>query len=152
MGLYSGGRIIGSIFTSEIWGAYFREGFFGGGGGPWGGAYYRTSCTVSLKYHSKKDKRCLGIKRNGLVLLPKTKRIHNYTETIYLVFCCYGWQGWKWIETGLTTLANVVMYESVFKKSGQQIYYGFALPAKFQLKSSSKFSNRRIFCMHKGSK
>ena len=38
MGLYSGGLIIGRIFTSEIWGAYFREGlfiffFFGGGGG-----------------------------------------------------------------------------------------------------------------------
>ena len=38
MGLYSGGLIIGSIFASEIWGAYFREGlllFFlveGGGG------------------------------------------------------------------------------------------------------------------------
>ena len=35
MGLYSGGRIIGRIFASEIWGAYFRE---GGGGG----AYYRN--------------------------------------------------------------------------------------------------------------
>ena len=38
MGLYSGGLIIGRIFASEIWGAYFREGlyfffFFGGGGG-----------------------------------------------------------------------------------------------------------------------
>ena len=40
MGLYSGGLIIGSIFASEIWGAYFREGllllllffFFWGGG------------------------------------------------------------------------------------------------------------------------
>ena len=40
MGLYSGGLIIGRIFASEIWGAYFREGlfffFFGGGG-----AYYQ---------------------------------------------------------------------------------------------------------------
>ena len=39
MGLYSGGLIIGRIFASEIWGAYFREGlffifyFFAGGGG-----------------------------------------------------------------------------------------------------------------------
>ena len=44
MGLYSGGLIIGRIFASEIWGAYFREGlsfiylfiyffFWGGGGG-----------------------------------------------------------------------------------------------------------------------
>ena len=33
MGLYSGGLIIGRIFASEIWGAYFREGLFGGGGG-----------------------------------------------------------------------------------------------------------------------
>ena len=34
MGLYSGGLIIGGIFASEIWGAYFREGlfFFLGGG------------------------------------------------------------------------------------------------------------------------
>ena len=33
MGLYSGGLIIGRIFASEIWGAYFREGLFSGGGG-----------------------------------------------------------------------------------------------------------------------
>ena len=40
MGLYSEGLIIGKIFASEIWGAYFREGSFiylffweGGGGG-----------------------------------------------------------------------------------------------------------------------
>ena len=46
MGLYLGRLIIGRIFASEIWGAYFREGllllllfifyllfFFGGGGG-----------------------------------------------------------------------------------------------------------------------
>ena len=31
MGLYSGGLIIGMIFASEIWGAYFREGLFLGG-------------------------------------------------------------------------------------------------------------------------
>ena len=30
MGLYSGGLIIGRIFASEIWGAYFREGLFWG--------------------------------------------------------------------------------------------------------------------------
>ena len=28
MGLYSGGLNIGRILESEIWGAYFREGFF----------------------------------------------------------------------------------------------------------------------------
>ena len=28
MGLYSGGLIIGRIFASEIWGAYFRGGLF----------------------------------------------------------------------------------------------------------------------------
>ena len=33
MGLYTGGLIIGRIFASEIWGAFFREGFFGGLGG-----------------------------------------------------------------------------------------------------------------------
>ena len=31
MGLYSGGLIIGRIFESEIWGAYFRKGLFFGG-------------------------------------------------------------------------------------------------------------------------
>ena len=31
MGLYSGGPIIGRIFASEIWWAYFREGLFLGG-------------------------------------------------------------------------------------------------------------------------
>ena len=31
MGLYLGGLIIGRIFASEIWGAYFREGLFLGG-------------------------------------------------------------------------------------------------------------------------
>ena len=36
MGLYSGELIIGRIFTSEILGAYFREGFFGGVGGGGG--------------------------------------------------------------------------------------------------------------------
>ena len=34
MGLYLGGLIIGRIFASEIWGAYF---LFLGGGGGWGG-------------------------------------------------------------------------------------------------------------------
>ena len=33
MGLYTGGLIIGRIFASEIWGAYFREGLYLGGGG-----------------------------------------------------------------------------------------------------------------------
>ena len=36
MGLYSGGLIIGRLFASETWGAYFQEGLFfflrGGGG------------------------------------------------------------------------------------------------------------------------
>ena len=36
MGLYSGGLIIGRIFASEIWWAYFREGLF------LGGHYYRN--------------------------------------------------------------------------------------------------------------
>ena len=31
MGLYSGGLIIGRIFASETWEAYFREGLFLGG-------------------------------------------------------------------------------------------------------------------------
>ena len=31
MGLYLGGLIIGRIFVSEIWGAYFLEGLFLGG-------------------------------------------------------------------------------------------------------------------------
>ena len=32
MALYSVGLIIGRIFASEIWGAYFQEGLFLGGG------------------------------------------------------------------------------------------------------------------------
>ena len=45
MGLYLGGLIVGRIFASEIWEAYFREGlfilfiiiiFFSFGGGGWG--------------------------------------------------------------------------------------------------------------------
>ena len=36
MGLYLRGPIIGRIYASEIWGAYFREGLF------LGGAYYRN--------------------------------------------------------------------------------------------------------------
>ena len=41
MGLYLGGLIIGRIFASEIWGAYFHEGllFFFWGGGWWGAHY-----------------------------------------------------------------------------------------------------------------
>ena len=33
MGLHLGGLIIGRSLASEIWGAYFREGLLGGGGG-----------------------------------------------------------------------------------------------------------------------
>ena len=33
MSLYSGGPIFGRRFASKIWGACFREGLFGGGGG-----------------------------------------------------------------------------------------------------------------------
>ena len=43
MGLYLGGLIIGRIFVSAIWGAYFREGLFlDGGGGEGRGAYHRN--------------------------------------------------------------------------------------------------------------
>ena len=43
MGLCSGGLIIGRICASEIWGAYFREGSFGGEG-----AYYWNFMVFSL--------------------------------------------------------------------------------------------------------
>ena len=49
MGLYTGGLIMGRIFASEIWGAYFREGLFFWGGG---GACYRNF-TVCLKRYSR---------------------------------------------------------------------------------------------------
>ena len=46
MGLYSGRLIIGRIFASEFWGAYFWEVlflfFWGGGGGQGGGGYYQN--------------------------------------------------------------------------------------------------------------
>ena len=40
MGIYLGGLIIGRIFASEIGGAYFREGFFFGGGGDLFSEFY----------------------------------------------------------------------------------------------------------------
>ena len=46
MGLYLGGLIIGRIFASEIWGAYFLFFFLGGGGGV--GAYYGNFIVI---YH-----------------------------------------------------------------------------------------------------
>ena len=39
MGLYSGGLIIGRIFASEIWGAYFREGLLSEFYGTFGVVY-----------------------------------------------------------------------------------------------------------------
>ena len=48
MGLYSGGLIIGRIFASENWGAYFREGLFLGGRGA-GGSYYRNLTVFGMK-------------------------------------------------------------------------------------------------------
>ena len=48
MGLYSGGLIIGRIFTSEISGAYFREGLSLGGGGGGGGGYYRNFTVIIM--------------------------------------------------------------------------------------------------------
>ena len=57
MGLYLGGLIIGKIFASEIWGAYFREGllflfFFLGGGG---GGGYRNFTVCSFNKYSVLD-------------------------------------------------------------------------------------------------
>ena len=37
----------------------------------------------------------LNFKNKGLVLLFKTIFRHSN----FPVVCCYGWQGWKWIET-----------------------------------------------------
>ena len=49
--VYSEGLMIGRIFASEIWGAYFREGFFFGGGG----AYDRNFTVFCM---SKDTKQC----------------------------------------------------------------------------------------------
>ena len=51
MGLYSGGLIIGRIFASEIWGAYFREDLFWGqeeGGGGLLSEFYGTSTATCV--------------------------------------------------------------------------------------------------------
>ena len=48
MGLYTGGLIVGRIFASEIWGAYFWEGLFFFLGG--GGAYYRNFTIYNTLY------------------------------------------------------------------------------------------------------
>ena len=57
MGLYSGGFIIGRIFASEIWGAYFQEDLFLRGliigilryMGK--GSYYKADCVISSQYN-----------------------------------------------------------------------------------------------------
>ena len=46
MGVYSGGLIFGTIFATEIWGAYFREGLFFGGGGE--GVYCRNVTDLNV--------------------------------------------------------------------------------------------------------
>ena len=46
MGLYLGGLIIGRIFASEIWGAYFREGLYLGGLIIGILRYYNFRCSV----------------------------------------------------------------------------------------------------------
>ena len=45
MGLYSGGLVIGGIFTSEIWGAIFGRAYFFLVGG--GRAFYRNFTVCS---------------------------------------------------------------------------------------------------------
>ena len=77
MGLYSRGLIIGRIFTSEIWGAYFRERllllliFLGGGGGGAGGG-------LLSEFH-------------GILLLSSFSQllyIKTHFHTSGISFCC----------------------------------------------------------------
>ena len=69
MGLYSGGLIIGRIFASEIWGAYFRDRllFLWGGGG---GAYYRnfTVIVLYLQIFNTQNSILFKISASGLFL------------------------------------------------------------------------------------
>ena len=53
MGLYSGGRIIGRIFASEIWEAYFQ-------GGRGGGAYFWEGLLSEFygMFSAKKEYKC----------------------------------------------------------------------------------------------
>ena len=39
----------------------------------------------------------LNSKNNGLVLILKTDNLTALK--LFPVVCCYGWKGWKWIET-----------------------------------------------------
>ena len=83
MGLYLGGRIFGRIFSSEIWGAYFREGLFWGGGG---GAY----------------------SRNFTVFVQKAVLLGLFSGELIFGGCCY----WKefcvsiWVELDNKTASN----------------------------------------------
>ena len=64
MGLYLGGLIIGRIFTSEIWGAYFQEGLYLGEGG----GYYRNFMVFQLQ---KSRNLLLPFKIRTFILLGK---------------------------------------------------------------------------------
>ena len=72
MGLYSGGLIIERIFASEIWGAYFREGFFfwGGGGGLLSEFY-----GIPLKEQRKASQ-------------LKNRRFPNVSHSVEVVWAC----------------------------------------------------------------
>ena len=88
----------------------------------------------------------LNSKNNGLVLSLKT---FFTTLKLFPVVCCYGWQGWKWIETWKKLAFKI--WSFVFKNHQKKLLW-LGLPDKIHLISSLLFTGWSILCLSKGTK
>ena len=80
MGLHLGGLIIGRSVASEIWGAYFREGLFGGGGEE---GSYRNFMVHGDGMNSFWNEIHSGILVNSPLFLAETEpRLNDGSEAI----------------------------------------------------------------------